>query len=114
MSDTISYDEFARVDIRVGRVIEVEDFPRARTPAYKLRVDFGPELGVKASSAQLKADYTPDQLRGRLCLAVVNLPPRNIAGFVSEVLVLAVPRDGTGVLSLVRPVDPAVLGGRLY
>lgn len=110
---TIHYDDFEKVDIRVGRIIEVEDFERTRQPSYKLRVDFGEEIGIKQSSAQLKTNYTPEQLLGKTCLAVVNFEPKNIAGFMSEVLVLGVPRDGGG-LSLVRPVDEAIIGGRLY
>lgn len=114
MLETISYDDFARVDIRVGRIIEVTDFDRARNPSYKLRIDFGPELGVRRSSAQFKTNYTPEQLLNIQCLAVVNFPPRNIAGFISEVLVLGVPRaDGEGI-TIVRPAGEAALGGRLY
>ena len=109
----IEYEDFQKVDIRVGRIVEVSAFERAHKPSYKLKVDFGPELGVRQSSAQLATDYTPEQLLGRQCLAVVNLPPRNVAGFRSEVLVLGVPRRG-GVLSLVTPLDEADLGGRLY
>jgi len=112
--DTITIDDFQRVDIRVGRIVSVEDFSKARRPSYRLTVDFGPELGRRRSAAQLTEDYSPEQLLDQYCLAVVNLPPRNIAGFSSEVLLLAVPRQGDGTLSLVRPVDPAVLGGRLY
>lgn len=110
---TIDYDDFARVDIRVGRIIEVKQFDRARYPSYKLRIDFGDEIGIKQSSAQLKTDYTPDQLLASTCLAVVNFAPRNIAGFLSEVLVLGVPKPDGG-LSLVRPIDEAEIGGRLY
>jgi len=114
MAGQITYEDFEKIDIRVGRIIDVEDFPCAKNPSYKLTVDFGPEIGVKRSSAQLKTDYTPDRLLGRLCLAVVNFPPRNIAGFMSEVLVLGVPREGGGILSLVTPLDEAVVGGRMY
>src|SRR5438093_482699 len=86
----ISYDDFDRVDVRVGRIVRVEDFPKARKPAYKLWIDFGP-LGVKRSSVQLTALYRKDELEGRLILAVVNFPPRQVADFMSEVLVLGVP-----------------------
>ena len=87
----ISFDDFTRVDIRVGRIVEAERFPEARKPAFKLRIDFGPELGVKKSSAQLTMHYQPDDLIGRLVLAVVNFPPRQIGPFMSEVLTLGVP-----------------------
>ena len=114
MTDTISYDDFAKVDIRVGRIIEVTDFERARNPSYKLRIDFGPEIGIKQSSAQFKKNYTPEELLDKPCLAVVNFAPRNIAGFMSEVLVLGVPRaDGAGI-AVIRPADDAEIGGRLY
>ncbi len=114
MADSISYDDFAKVDIRVGRIIEVTDFDRARNPSYKLRIDFGPEIGIKQSSAQFKNNYPPEELLNKQCLAVVNFPPRNIAGFMSEVLVLGVPRaDGDGI-AIVRPADEAETGGRLY
>lgn len=107
------FEEFEKVDIRVGRIIEVRDFERARVPTYKLKIDFGPEIGVKQSSARFKSDYTPEQLLNSQCLAVVNFEPKNIGGFLSEVLLLGVPRIGGGI-SLVRPVDEAEAGGRLY
>ena len=110
---TINFEDFLKVDIRVGKIIEVTDFERARNPSYKLKVDFGPEIGVKQSSAQFKTDYTPEQLLGRQCLAVVNFAPKNIGGFLSEVLVLGVPSE-IGVLSMVTPLNRAKLGGRLY
>jgi len=113
VSETIAYDDFAKVDVRVGRVVAVEDFPRARKPAYKLQIDFGPEVGVKWSSAQVKTDYTREELLGRLVVCVVNLPPRNIAGFQSEVLTLGVPAEDGG-LSLLAPTRPALPGGRMY
>lgn len=93
---------FIDVDIRVGRVISVEEFPRARKPAYKLWIDFG-ELGVHRSSAQITDLYSVDELKNRLVLAVVNLPPRQVADFVSEVLVLGVPTDDDGNVVLVGP-----------
>ncbi len=109
----ITFEEFERVDIRVGRIIEVTDFERARVPTYKLKIDLGLEIGVKQSSARFKANYTPEQLLNSQCLCVVNFEPKNIGGFMSEVLLLGVPRLGGGI-SLVRPVDEAELGGKLY
>ena len=110
----ISYDDFEKVDIRVGTITEAIDFERAKNPSYKLKIDFGPEIGLKQSSAQFKNNYTPEQLVGTQCLAVVNFEPRNIAGFMSEVLVVGVPRaDGNGI-AIVRPADAAEVGGRLY
>jgi len=110
----ISYDDFEKVDIRVGTIIEVTDFERAKNPSYKLKIDFGPEIGVKQSSAQFKNNYAPEQLVGTQCLAVVNFEPRNIAGFMSEVLVVGVPRvDGNGI-AIVRPAGDAQPGGKLY
>lgn len=106
-------DEFQAIDIRVGRVIEALPFPEARKPAFKLRIDFGPEIGVKQSSAQITTHYTPEALTGRLVMAVVNFPPRKIAGFPSEVLTLGVP-DDAGEVVLLRPDLDVPLGGRLY
>jgi tRNA-binding protein len=98
MTDTISFDQFLDVDMRVGRVIEAEPFPEARKPSIRMRIDFG-ELGVKKSSAQITTHYTPEQLVGRLVIAVVNFPPRQIANMMSEVLVLgAMPSDEEVVL----------------
>jgi len=113
MTQQITIEDFEKIEIRVGRIIEVLDFERARLPSYKLKIDFGPELGVKQSSARFKSDYRPEELLNRQCLAVVNFPPRNIAGFDSEVLVLGVDK-AEGGLSLVRPVHEAKLGARLY
>ena len=113
MNDKITYDDFAKVDIRVGKIIEVEDFPRARVPSYKLTIDFGDEIGIKKTSAQAKTDYTPEQLLNKQCLAVVNFAPKNIAGFLSEVLVLGVDRPDGG-LSLITPTYEARLGAKLY
>ena len=109
---TISFDEFLAVDIRLGVITEVEDFPRARNPSYKLTVDFGPEIGVKRSSAQVTT-YTREELVGRQVVAVVNFEPRNIAGFMSEVLVLGVP-DADGQVVLLSPTREAVVGERMY
>jgi tRNA-binding protein len=109
----ISYAEFDKVDVRVGRVVQVEDFPEARKPAYKLLIDFGAEIGVKKSSAQLPALYPKDSLVGRLVLAVVNFPPKQIGPVRSEVLTLGVP-DGTGHVALVVPDRDVPLGGRLF
>lgn len=109
-----SIDDFLKLDIRVGKVIAVEDFPEARKPAYKLTIDFGPEIGAKRSSAQLVAHYTKADLQGKLVLGVVNFPPRQIGPFISECLTLGVP-DGEGNCYLIQPdSDMAVVGGRLY
>jgi len=109
---TIDFSDFERVDMRVGRVLEVEDFPEARKPAYKLRIDFGP-LGVRRSSAQLTVRYRPEQLRGRLVIAVLNFPPRQIGPVRSEVLVLGVP-DPDGAVVLLEPSADVPLGGRVF
>ena len=105
-------DDFERLDLRVGRVVEVADFPEARKPAYRLTIDFGP-LGHKRSSAQLTALYGKDDLVGRLVLAVVNFPPRRIGPFLSEVLVLGVPDEAGNVVLLAVERD-VPLGGRVY
>jgi tRNA-binding protein len=107
--DRISYDDFAKVDIRVGRVVQAEQFPQARKPAYKLRIDFGPTIGTKSSSAQITKYYNPEELVGRLVLAVVNFPPRQIATFFSEVLTLGVIL-GDGDICLVHPDRDVPLG----
>ncbi|UCG60436.1 MAG: tRNA-binding protein [Candidatus Zixiibacteriota bacterium] len=113
MSDIIAFEDFEKVDIRVGRIVEVEDFERARFPSYKFKIDFGPEIGTKQSSGRYKENYSPEELLGRQCLAVVNFEPKNIAGYMSEVLVLGVDRQGGGI-SLISPAHEAVLGARLY
>ena len=109
----ISFDEFLAVDVRVGRIVDVQPFPEARKPAYKLRLDFGPEIGERRSSAQLTALYAPKELLGRQVLAVVNFPPRQIATFFSEVLVLGVP-DADGNVVLIGPDRDVPLGGRMF
>jgi tRNA-binding protein len=110
---TITFDDFLKVDIRVGTIVEVEDFPEARRPAYRLRVDFGPELGVRKSSAQLPALYEKAELVGRQVAAVVNFPPKQVGKFMSEVLVLGFP-DGQGRVVLIQPDRRIPNGGRLY
>lgn len=110
---TISFDDFLKVDIRVGRITRAEPFPEARKPALKLWVDFGDGIGEKRSSAQLTRHYTPEGLVGRQVLAVVNFPPRQIGKVLSEVLVLGVP-DADGEVVLVGPGYEVPPGGRLY
>lgn len=110
---TISIDDFNKVDVRVGRIVAVDDFPEARKPAWKLTIDFGPEIGTKRSSAQLRPLYTRDELVGRLVLAVVNFPPRQIGPMRSEVLTLGVP-DGNGAVVLIQPDRTVPVGGRLF
>jgi tRNA-binding protein len=107
----ITYDDFLKVDIRVGKIVQVDDFPKAKKPAYKLRIDFG-ELGVKASSAQIVKHYNKEDLLGKLVLAVVNFPPRQIADFFSEVLTLGV-MLGEGDVVLVRPDREVPVGTRI-
>ncbi|WP_395172626.1 tRNA-binding protein [Roseibium alexandrii] len=113
MSDQISFDDFLKVDVRVGRVVEAEEFPEARKPAYKLRIDFGPDIGIKKTSAQITKHYTPETLVGRLVMAVVNFPPRQIGPVMSEVLTLGVP-DADGEVVLMAPDKDVPIGGRLY
>lgn len=110
---TITYDDFAKVDIRVGRITRAEPYPEARKPAYKLWVDFGGDIGEKRSSAQITRHYTPEGLVGRQVLAVVNFPPRQIGKVMSEVLVLGVP-DAEGEVVLLAPGQEVPLGGRMY
>jgi tRNA-binding protein len=113
MTMTITIDDFNKVDIRVGRIVEVEDFPEARKPAWKLTIDFGGELGRKRSSAQLRPLYAREQLLNRLVLAVVNFPPRQIGPFMSEVLTLGVP-NAEGETALIAPDRDVPLGARLF
>ncbi len=112
-SPEITIEDFQRVDIRVGRVLSAEPLAGARKPAFALRIDFGPEIGVKQSSAQVTIHYTPEALVGSLVLAVVNFPPRRIAGFRSEVLTLGIP-DENGAVILIAPRSDAPLGARLF
>lgn len=113
MMDTITFDDFMKVDIRVGQVIKAEPFPEARKPAFKLQIDFGPEIGVRKSSAQITRHYTIEQLEGRHVAAVVNFPPRQIGPFMSEVLTLGFP-DAEGEVVLVGVDREIPLGGRLF
>ena len=113
MTDPIAYTDFEKVDIRVGRITRAEPFPEARKPAYKLWVDFGPEIGEKRSSAQITRHYTPEALIGRQVLAVVNFPPRQIGKVLSEVLVLGLP-DAEGEVVLIGPGQEVPLGGKLF
>jgi tRNA-binding protein len=110
---TIEYGDFERVEMRVGRVQRAEPFPEARKPAVKLWIDFGPEIGIKKSSAQITVHYTPELLVGTLVIAVTNFPPRQIGPFMSEVLVLGVP-DPAGAIVLLRPDQDVPLGGRVF
>jgi tRNA-binding protein len=109
----ITWDDFDKVDVRVGRVIEVEPFPEARKPAVKLEIDFGASIGTRRTSAQLTMHYEPGDLLGRQVVAVVNFPPKRIAGFKSEVLVLGVPHDD-GEVVLLSPDYDVPLGGRMF
>lgn len=109
----ITWEDFEKVDIRVGRVVETEPFPEAHKPAIKLTVDFGEEIGRKKTSAQLTAHYEPYDLVGRQVLAVVNFPPKRIAGFKSEVLVLGAP-DENGEVVLLAPDQEVPVGGRMF
>lgn len=109
----ISWEDFEKVDVRVGEILEAEPFPEARRPAVKLLVNFGAEIGEKRTSAQLTAHYTPEGLVGRRVVAVVNFPAKRIAGFKSEVLVLGVPDEG-GEVILLSPDRDAPLGGRMF
>ncbi len=113
MADTITWDDFERVDIRVGTIITAEPYPEARKPAIKLWVDFGGEIGVKKSSAQLTVHYAPDALVGRQVAAVVNFPARQIGKFMSEVLVLGMP-DRDGAVVLLKPDLVVPNGGRMF
>jgi tRNA-binding protein len=113
MTESIGIEEFERVEVRVGTVVDAQPFPEARKPSLRLWVDFGGALGVRQSSAQATVHYSPDRLIGRQVLAVVNLPPRKVAGFESQVLVLGVP-DENGAVVLLRPDIRVPDGGRMY
>lgn len=109
----IAFADFVKLDIRVGRIIQADDFPEARKPAYKLVIDFGAALGTRRSSAQLTRNYPRAELPGRLVLAVVNFPPRQIGPFMSEVLTLGVP-DADGEVVLLVPDRDVPMGGRMF
>ena len=113
MTGTIAFDDFLKVDIRAGTVIAAEAFPEARKPAIKLTIDFGPEIGIRRSSAQITRYYTPEDQVGKQVVAVVNFPPRQIGPFLSQVLTLGVP-DATGEVVLLHPSLPVPIGGRMF
>ena len=113
MSDEITFDDFMKVDIRVGKVVRAEPFPEARKPAIKMWIDFGPEIGERKTSAQVTAHYTPETLIGRQVMGVVNFPPRQIGPFMSEVLVLGV-ADSEGEIVLLSPSMDVPTGGRMH
>lgn len=108
----VTFEQFLEIDMRVGRVLRVEDFPEARNPSWKLWIDFGPEIGEKKSSAQV-TNYTREELEGRLVVAVVNFPPRQIGPFMSEVLVLGAP-DEQGQVIMLKPSSDVPVGGRIF
>ena len=112
-ADIIGFDDFMKVDVRLGVIVEADEFPEARKPAFKLKIDFGPDIGVKRSSAQITEHYTLDQLVGRKVAAVVNFPPRQIGPFMSEVLTLGFP-DAAGEVVLVGVDRDVPVGGRLF
>lgn len=113
MAPAIAFTDFAKLDIRVGRIIQADDFPEARKPAYKLVIDFGAELGTRRSSAQLTRNYRRAELEGRLVMAVVNFQPRQIGPFMSEVLTLGVP-DADGEVVLLVPERAVPIGGQMF
>ena len=113
MNEETTIDDFQKLDIRVGRIVSADDFPEARKAAYKLTIDFGKEIGVKKSSAQITENYFKEELVGKRVLAVVNFPPRQVGPFLSEVLTLGVP-DTQGSVVLVQPERDVPIGGRLY
>jgi tRNA-binding protein len=107
-------EDFQKLDIRVGKIVQVDDFPEAKKPAYKLKIDFGPEVGIKNSSAQIVALYTKEELLGKIALGVVNFPPRQIGPFESEVLTVGVPDADGKVILAVPDKDSAVVGSKLF
>lgn len=107
-------DDFQKLDIRVGKIIEVQDFPEAKKPAYKLKIDFGSEIGIKNSSVQIVALYAKEELMGKLVLGVVNFPPRKIGPFESEVLTLGVPNSEGNVILITPDKLEAIVGGKLF
>ncbi len=113
MMSLATYDDFQKLDIRVGKIISIEDFPEAKKPAYKLSIDLGSEIGVKRSSVQIVKNYRKEELKGKLVLCVTNFPPRQIGPFVSEVLTLGVP-DQHKECVLIQPEREVPVGGRLY
>ena len=113
MPETIAYTDFERVEIRVGTILDAQPFPQAHKPAFRLTIDFGPEIGTKRSSAQLTVHYRPDQLIGRQVCAVTNFPPRQIGPFISEVLTLGMP-DEDGAVVLIKPDFKVPNGGKLF
>lgn len=110
---TVTYSEFEKIDIRVGKIVEVSDFPQARKPAYKLTIDFGQDIGMKKSSVQITKHYEKAELEGQQVLAVVNFEPKQIGPFMSEVLVLGLP-DDKGEVVLVAPTKQVPVGGKLF
>ena len=112
LTPQITFDDFLKVDIRVGTVVEAEPYPEARKPAYKMRIDFGPEIGIKRSSAQITVHYNVEELVGRQVIAVVNFPPRQIGKFMSEVLTLGF-EDPDGAIVLMQPQQPVPNGARM-
>jgi tRNA-binding protein len=108
-----TYEDFEKLDVRVGRIVEVEDFPEAKKLSYRLKIDFGNDIGIKKSCAQLPKNYSKEQLKDKLVLCVVNFPPRQIGPAISEVLTLGVP-DSEGNCILIWPSKDVPLGGKLY